>query len=123
MKCAIQPLMRVCGGLFVPLILASSAAGQSTMTITDLGTLDGVGNSAAHAANDAGQVVGQSQRSDGMTHATLWTKSGESHAVLWQNLPSTASECRNGGWNTYGVFKNQGDCVSFVATRGKNRPG
>jgi hypothetical protein len=26
-------------------------------------------------------------------------------------------------WRTYVVFKNQGDCVSFVATGGKNEPG
>jgi hypothetical protein len=29
---------------------------------------------------------------------------------------------KHGGWRTYGVFKNQGDCVSFVATGGKNPP-
>jgi hypothetical protein len=29
---------------------------------------------------------------------------------------------KNGGWRSYGVFKNQGDCVSFVATNGKNPP-
>jgi hypothetical protein len=29
----------------------------------------------------------------------------------------------NGGWQTYGIFKKQGDCVSFVATGGKNPPG
>jgi hypothetical protein len=29
----------------------------------------------------------------------------------------------NGGWQTFGIFKNQGDCVSFVATGGKNGPG
>ena len=28
----------------------------------------------------------------------------------------------NGGWQAFG-FKNQGDCVSFVATHGKNEPG
>jgi hypothetical protein len=29
----------------------------------------------------------------------------------------------NGGWRSFGsVFKNQGDCVSFVATGGKNSP-
>lgn len=37
-------------------------------------------------------------------------------------LPNTKEECKNGGWQTFGVFKNQGDCVSFVATGGKN-PG
>jgi hypothetical protein len=38
-------------------------------------------------------------------------------------LPTTKPECKNGGWKTYGVFKNQGDCVSFVATGGKNPAG
>jgi hypothetical protein len=31
-------------------------------------------------------------------------------------------DCKNGGWKDFGVFKNQGDCVSFVATNGKNPP-
>ena len=37
-------------------------------------------------------------------------------------LPTSKDQCKNGGWKTYGVFKNQGDCVSFVATGGKNPP-
>ena len=37
-------------------------------------------------------------------------------------LPTTKVECKNGGWRDFGVFKNQGDCVSFVATGGKNPP-
>jgi hypothetical protein len=37
-------------------------------------------------------------------------------------LPNNKDECRDGGWQTFGVFKNQGDCVSFVATGGKNPP-
>ena len=37
-------------------------------------------------------------------------------------LPTSKEECRNGGWKSYGVFKNQGDCVSFVATNGTNSP-
>ena len=37
-------------------------------------------------------------------------------------LPTSKDECKNGGWHTFGVFKNQGDCVSFVATGGKNPP-
>jgi hypothetical protein len=28
--------------------------------------------------------------------------------------PYSKDDCVNGGWRTYGVFKNQGDCVSFV---------
>jgi hypothetical protein len=38
-------------------------------------------------------------------------------------LPTSRDECRNGGWRAYGIFKSQGDCVSFVATGGKNPPG
>jgi hypothetical protein len=37
-------------------------------------------------------------------------------------LPTSADQCKNGGWKTYGVFKNQGDCVSYLATKGKNGP-
>ena len=37
-------------------------------------------------------------------------------------LPTSKDQCKNGGWQAYGVFKNQGDCVSYVASGGKNRP-
>ena len=31
--------------------------------------------------------------------------------------------CKHGGWQQFGnQFKNQGDCVSFFATHGKNPP-
>lgn len=36
--------------------------------------------------------------------------------------PTTADDCRNGGWMQYGVFRNQGDCVRYVATGGRNQP-
>lgn len=32
-------------------------------------------------------------------------------------------ECKKGSWSLYGIFKNQGDCVSYVASGGKNMPG
>jgi hypothetical protein len=35
-------------------------------------------------------------------------------------LPTNADQCRDGGWRTFGVFRNQGDCVSYVATHGRN---
>src|SRR4051812_18717929 len=39
-------------------------------------------------------------------------------------LPTEGAQCKNNGWKNYGTsFKNQGDCVSYVATRGKNEPG
>ncbi len=38
-------------------------------------------------------------------------------------LPTSRDQCKDGGWQTFGVFKNQGNCVSFVSTKGKNQPG
>jgi hypothetical protein len=37
-------------------------------------------------------------------------------------VPAKADQCKKGGWRDYGIFRNQGDCVSFVATKGKNPP-
>jgi hypothetical protein len=34
----------------------------------------------------------------------------------------TTNQCKKGGWRTFGIFKNQGDCVSYVATGGENPP-
>ena len=43
-------------------------------------------------------------------------------------VPTAKEQCMNGGWMTLKdaevagkSFKNQGDCVSFVATKGKNK--
>jgi hypothetical protein len=38
--------------------------------------------------------------------------------------PLTAAECKKGGWQDFPnlAFKNQGDCVSYVATEGRNPP-
>jgi hypothetical protein len=35
-------------------------------------------------------------------------------------LPTSTDQCKKGGWRTFGVFANQGDCVSFVVTGGRN---
>ncbi|MDQ4133997.1 MAG: PQQ-binding-like beta-propeller repeat protein [Actinomycetota bacterium] len=37
-------------------------------------------------------------------------------------LPSTKDQCKDGGHEDFG-FKNQGECVSFVVTGGKDQPG
>jgi hypothetical protein len=37
-------------------------------------------------------------------------------------LPEMKEQCKLGGWVSYGIFKNQGDCVSFIATAGRNLP-
>ncbi len=37
-------------------------------------------------------------------------------------MPTSKADCKKNGWKSYGDFKNQGDCVSFVATGGRNAP-
>jgi hypothetical protein len=33
------------------------------------------------------------------------------------SVPTSKDQCKKGGWRDFGVFKDQGDCVSFVAHR------
>jgi len=37
-----------------------------------------------------------------------------------QPFPTSKDQCKNGGWKSFPGFENQGQCVSFVATAGKN---
>ena len=45
----------------------------------------------------------------------------ESFASTGLDQLTSKEQCKHGGWLSFG-FKNQGDCVSFVATGGKNPP-
>ena len=51
--------------------------------------------------------------------SATWTVSCAAPVVP---VPTSKAQCKNGGWKNFPQFKNQGDCVSFVATRGKNPP-
>jgi hypothetical protein len=75
-----------------------------------------------------------------LSDTSAWTANPPPPFPMWQNfvssgindsafkasfsspLPASKAQCKNGGWKTYGVFKNDGDCVSFVASGGKNPP-
>ena len=64
---------------------------------------------------------------DAATPTTTATVSGLSdgwtHRTTSGCRPPTTEQCKNGGWQAYGTtFKNQGDCVSYVASKGKNTP-
>ncbi|MDX6582892.1 MAG: hypothetical protein QOI10_2076 [Solirubrobacterales bacterium] len=42
-----------------------------------------------------------------------------------KEVPTTKDDCKGNGWHNFNgiyTFANQGDCVSFVATGGKNKP-
>jgi hypothetical protein len=55
--------------------------------------------------------------------AQLWTVFHE--RVFEVSYPDTHTplSCKSGNWQSYGIFKNQGDCVGYVATKGTNPPG
>lgn len=61
--------------------------------------------------------------SDGETSGELINFSEGYVSSLLQPVPLglTKEQCTGGGYEGYG-FKNQGDCVSFVQTEGKNEP-
>jgi hypothetical protein len=48
--------------------------------------------------------------------------SGDVTVVDARSTPTAKEQCKNGGWQSFGVFKNQGDCVSYVAATGKSQP-
>jgi len=54
-----------------------------------------------------------------------WTGNQPAIEVQAANPPTSTAQCKNGGWQNYTdangtSFKNQGDCVSYVATGGSN---
>ena len=64
-------------------------------------------------------------RTDGVV--ACWGRDGTSCQGLCQNPglppPTNKAQCKHRGWKSFGtMFKNQGDCVSYVATGGKNPP-
>jgi hypothetical protein len=42
--------------------------------------------------------------------------------VVEYDRPLDFDDCKKDGWMAYSIFKNQGDCVSWIATVGKNEP-
>jgi hypothetical protein len=57
-----------------------------------------------------------------LTIGPLNLMSGDIIVTAAPPLPASKEQCKNGGWQSFGVFKNQGDCISFVATHGINAP-
>jgi choice-of-anchor C domain-containing protein len=69
-------------------------------------------------ATNASSVLTFTSTTDGFWGPAL------DNVTVTENVP-TAAACKNGGWETMidsqgNGFKNQGDCVSFFATKGKN---
>ena len=57
----------------------------------------------------------------GGRHEVIFGETFSSQGVV-PIVPTSKEQCKDGGWMNFPQFKNQGDCVSFVATGGKNPP-
>jgi hypothetical protein len=55
------------------------------------------------------------------TDALQPLRGGDVTVVDRPPLPASKDGCKDGRWRAYGVFRTQGDCVSFVATGGRSR--
>lgn len=76
----------------------------------------------------AGTIVAGSMSGTWSDNYQNTARSGTWTTVSGTALPiaTTKDQCKNGGWMTLvdsvgNSFKNQGDCVSFVSTKGKNK--
>jgi len=85
---------------------------------------DGTTPKLLHFENGGWQDVTSSY--DTFTHTVcgVVTSLSPFAAVFAPAAPSTKDDCKNGKWRQYTSprFKNEGDCVSWVATHGKNAP-
>lgn len=59
---------------------------------------------------------------DGNVDAFTIGVDGDTTTYNFENGPANKDDCKNGGWQAFDSFKNQGDCVSYVATGGKYQP-
>jgi hypothetical protein len=69
-----------------------------------------------------GQTAGEVARFQAFLYGSSGPAAGGTQQLVVTCLPTSKEECKEGGWQAFGVFKNQGDCVSFVATGGRNQP-
>lgn len=69
--------------------------------------------------------VGQSNASDtglgGFLDNVVVAQTGGTTVYDFEASPATKDDCKNGGWQEYGIYRNQGDCVSSVQSNGRGR--
>lgn len=100
---------------------ASIPAGSSFVDVTLTPTDDGVVESAETAVMTLAAGAGYAIGTPSSATVNIADNDGTTPPPAG-NLPTSKDQCKNGGWMTFKVFKNQGDCVSYVATGGKNPP-
>ncbi|HLJ69599.1 MAG TPA: hypothetical protein VKX16_19760 [Chloroflexota bacterium] len=105
--------------------------------ITDLSIYDSnhqqVGTTdTVYATSPGGPFASSDLRGNGYVWITLWQNGFANDVLGLDNVrtgpvagmfpPTSKDQCKNGGWQNFNnpTFKNQGDCVSYVASGGKH---
>ena len=73
--------------------------------------------------DDLGDACDADEDGDGVPDGSdaCQTQGGEARNGC--RLPTSKAQCKKDGWRNYGTtFKNEGDCVNFVATKGARQP-
>ena len=95
-----------------------SCSGTATVTC-DLGALaNGAGATVTIVVTpgSAGQLSNTATVSSTTDDPVAGNNSSTVSTTVNPQMPSTKNDCKDGGWHAYGIFKNGGDCVSYVAT-------
>jgi hypothetical protein len=91
------------------------------------GAASGVAGAGGGGGTDfcAAAIEGCAVSSGAGTQTTAGAGPGFAQVTIsYTLLPASIAECKSGGWQTFGsMFKNQGACVSFVATAGEEDDG
>ena len=74
------------------------------------------GDQHPYLSADATTLFFTSSRAGGSGGFDLWM------TTRAQIFPTRKDECKKDDWERFGIYKNQGDCVSYVATNGNNPP-
>ncbi len=122
--------LEMCAGLFAVSLAANSdvtyTCGSVTAQVTSGATTIGIGPGGFVTVPSGGVVTVDRLASGsyvvvnkGATTVTV-TRGGVTSALAagatTASAPQSKDDCKKGGWAAYGIFKNQGSCVSSVAT-------
>ncbi len=104
----------------------STTQNASTLLFTDTEPLSGgSATSKGYTTTAAGTDYWVATYNGDTYNAAISSSPSGEPVTINPRKPTSKDQCKNGGWQNYTdgngtPFKNQGDCVSYVATGGKN---
>jgi hypothetical protein len=116
-----DPVVTVPADIIVPPTSPAGAVVEFEATAEDVE--DGALTPVCNPASGSTFPIGTTEVECTATDSGGNTGSATFNVTVLTMPPATQDECKNGGWQTFNnpVFKNQGDCVSSVVSKGKNK--